>query len=116
MSDIDYMRERLKDLQRAKAEREEKEQLKKMIKELEEEGTFKNTLKNGLIKVRDHLREKGKKLKDNGDRLKTKKDSLGGTWSPKVVQLSKESSFGTRKDILNASFNPSISKMINKKK
>lgn len=114
--DIDYLRERHKELMKAKAEKQERDRLLAEIKELEEEGTLKSKLKNGLKKIRSQLHEKGKKFKEDGDRLSkgtTKADRNDGSWRPAISEMARESEFKGPK-ASEAKWEPPIAKMVKK--
>lgn len=114
--DIDYLKERHKELVKAKAEKAERERLLAEIREMEEEGTLKSKLKNGLKKIRSKLHEKGQRLKNDGERLSGNKrqsneDSTG--WNPAIVDLANKSEFKSPK-ASEAKWEPPIAKMVKK--
>jgi hypothetical protein len=114
-NDLDYLREKHKELLKRKAEREEVERLREEIKLMEEEGTFKSKIRNGLKSFRSKLQEKGKQHKEAGKRLSQdspqKYDNVAG-WNPAIVAMSSESEFKTPKNATEAEWKPAISKMV----
>lgn len=114
--DIDYLRERHKELLKAKAEKEERDRLLSEIRDMEEEGTLKSKLKIGLKKIRSKLHEKGRKLKEDGDKLSkgsspSNQNSIG--WRPAIAEMASQSEFkGVKAE--EARWEPPIAKMVKK--
>jgi len=114
--DLDYLRERHKELVKEKAEKTERERLLNEIKQMEEEGTLKSKIRGGLKSLRTKLHEKGRKLKEDGDRLsgnKRKDTKDNGSWNPAIAEMARESEFKGPK-AAEAKWEPSIAKMVKK--
>lgn len=93
----DHLKEELARLRQRKSEEAERVQLEKEIKELREEGTFKAKVKASLRTAREHLREKGKKFRDSGDRLSRDRspEAQESDDRPAIAKMAQESHFGS---------------------
>lgn len=114
--DLDYLRERHKELVKERAEKHERDRLLNEIKQMEEEGTLKSKIRNAAKSLRSKLHEKGRKLKDDGDRLSgnNRKDTKSdGSWNPAIAGMARESEFKGPK-AAEAKWEPAIAKMVKK--
>lgn len=116
MNDIEYLRVKHAELLKRKEEEAERQRLLKEIQELEEEGTVKGNIKKAALNLREHLKKKGGKFKETGDRLKGKdqRTQEEGSWKPSIVSMSEKSEFGTKKEVTNKEWKPAIGKMVKK--
>ena len=105
----DDLRDQLRELERIRNElatrqatKEQIAKLKKEIKELEESsttwGSVKQRAKRTFLNTRDHLREKGKKFNEAGERLSTGKNRENNTplWDSPVARLAQETTTNTK--------------------